>query len=176
MSLHSVPLSSLKPARLVRKPTDEAIDAMAQSMSDIGQLTPIGIDSGGNVLFGVTRCMAAKKLGWKEILVREFPPESEPGEALRMTVSENTVRSQMTFVEKADAIHTYAKLTGKSLQEAGRDLGYKQADVSKCIKTDQRLTPENKKRLLDAAVGGSLAYLYSQEADPRLQAELILRG
>jgi len=171
------PLTDLRLTKIVRRPTEEAIAAMAASLGTIGQLSPIGINPDNEVIFGVTRCLAAKKLGWKEILARKLPAESKPGEAFRMTVSENTVRSQMTFVEMADAIFEYAKLIGtKDLQKAGQELGYKQPQISKCIKTDERLTPANKKKLLDAGVGGSLAYLYSQEQDPEQQTALIEQG
>ena len=177
MTVSQVALSDLKLTRLVRRPTEDAVAAMAASLGTIGQLSPIGINPDNEVIFGVTRCLAAKKLGWKEILARKLPAESKPGEAFRMTVSENTVRSQMTFVEMADAIFEYAKLIGtKDLQKAGQELGYKQPQISKCIKTDERLTPANKKKLLDAGIGGSLAYLYSQEQDPERQTALIEQG
>lgn len=170
----SVSISSLTIKRLVRRPSESAIQEMAQSLDSIGQLSPIGITSEKEVVFGVTRLLAAKKLGWNEILARELP-NCEPAEAFRMSVSENTVRSQMTFAELADAIHQYSQLTGLPLRKAGQDLGYKQSHVSKCLSTDERLTPENKKRLLDAGVAGSVAYLYSQLPEPE-QSELITEG
>ncbi len=176
MSVSQVPLAKLHLSQLVRRPTDEAIQRMAGSLASIGQLTPIGVAPDGKVIFGVTRCLAAKKLGWKEILARTFPEDLEPGQSFRMAVSENTVRSQMSFVEMADAIQQYAQLTGKTLQQAGQELGYKQPQISKCLNTDERLMPANKKRLIEAGIGGSLAYLYSQETDPNAQTALIERG
>ena len=88
-----------------------------------------------------------------------------------MAVSENNVREQMTFVELADAIHEYAKLRDIPLQKAGKELNYKQAQISKCLKTDERLTARNKKRLVEAGIGGSLAYLISQEI--KQQGQLV---
>ena len=175
MSTVKIALADLRLSKIIRRPTDDAVDSMATSFTELGQLSPVGINSSNEVIFGVTRCLAAKKLGWKEVLARVLPDESSPGEAFRMTVCENTVRSQMTFPEKADAIREYAKLTGKSLQQAGQDLGYKQPEISKCLKTDERLTPANKKLLVDAGIGGSLAYLYSQEP-PATQTAFIKQG
>ena len=177
-------LASLMLSTLLRQPTDQAVANMAESLRSLGQLTPIGVNHKGEVLFGVTRYLAAKKLGWKDITVRVFDESLDPGEAYRIAVCENTVRSQMTFIEKADAIHEYAKqihgsnkeFTASDLQQAGKELGFSKSDITKCLRPHRHLTPENKKRLLDAGIGGTLAYLYAKETDPQKQTRLIAHG
>lgn len=153
---------------------------MAISLKDIGQLSPIGVietDSGLSILFGNTRFLAANKLGWKEISATTFPADTSAADCLRISISENSVREQMTFVESFDAIHEYAKLRGlpinkAGLTQAGKELNYKPSQISKCLGTNDRLSPKNKKMLLDAKIAPSLAYLISRE-DSKLQDQLV---
>ena len=174
LQIESVPISQIFPNPILRTRSDVEIESMATSLADIGQISPIGAiqaEKGLEAIYGNTRLLAAKGLQWETIEVRIYPPETTHAECLRLAVCENTVREQMNFVELADAIHEYAKLSGLSIAQAGHELNYKQSQISKCLKTDQRLTARNKKKLVEAGIGGSLAYLISQET--KRQDELV---
>lgn len=150
----------------LRKPTETSIEAMARSMTAIGQLSPVGAiesEKGNLLLYGNTRFYAAEKLGWESLEVKIYPIGTPPEECLRISISENSVRQQMNFVQEADALHEYAALRKISLKEAGLELNLNESKISKCLKTNERLTTSSKKKLLAAGFGGSLAYLISQE-------------
>jgi len=170
-TIDRVLLSLIFPNQKLRTPNPEAINAMARSFAENGQLSPAGLtkhEDGYLILYGNTRFLAAKQLDWEGIDARIYPADLSPADGLRMSIAENVVRQQMTFVEKYDAFHEYAKIKGYSLNkagltQAGYDLNYKQGEISKCINAADRLTPRNKKKLVEAGIGGSLAYLVSQE-------------
>lgn len=158
----------------------EALSRMEQSLANIGQLSPIGLEHVGDnffrIVYGHTRFHAAKALGWESISALVMPKQAKAGAALRMAVSENTVREQMTFVEMADAIVEYAGQTGMVLTAAGKELGFKQSQISKCLRIEKNVTPANKRRLLEAEFGGSVAYLVSQVTDEAKQDELVTKA
>ncbi|EMB14851.1 ParB/RepB/Spo0J family partition protein [Rhodopirellula europaea] len=158
----------------------DAITRMEQSLANIGQLSPIGLEYIGEktyrLVYGNTRFHAAKGVGWDWINALVMPKQAKAGAALRMAVSENTVREQMTFVEMADAIVEYAKQTGQPLTAAGKELGFKQSPISKCLRIDKCVTPANKRRLLEAGFGGSHAYYVSQVKDEKEQTEMVTKA
>lgn len=170
---------SLRLAEGIRKHSKQSIQKLAESMDSVGQLSPIGVlpaDSDGfqKVLFGYGRIEAAELLGWTDIEAKEFPGESQPGEALRIAVSENTVRKSMNFLEKYEVIHQYAQETGLAIQPAGQELGFEQGTISKIVKCNDRVSDANKKALAEAGVGFTKVYEISQ-ADEPLQSELVKR-
>ncbi|MEO1526575.1 MAG: ParB/RepB/Spo0J family partition protein [Planctomycetota bacterium] len=175
-----IPIHQIFPGVQPRKVRNDGhIQQLSRSLADVGQLSPIGLEqqdkSSFSIRFGHSRVEAAKLLGWETIDARIYPKESALGESLRMAVVENTVREQLTFSDLADLVTEYAELTGLPVSKAGEKLGFTQGTVSKCVSADKRLTPENKKRLLETGVGGSLAYLISREEDAKRQTELVRR-
>ncbi len=172
--IQSVPLAQIVPNPCLRTRSETEVETMANSLGEIGQISPIGVirsKNGYEIVHGNTRYFAAEKLGWEAIEARIYAPETSAAECMQLAVCENTVREQMNFVEMADALHEYAKLCSLTLAQAGLKLNFKQSQISKCLKTDERLSPRNKKLLLDAGIGGSLAYLISQEQ--KLQDQLV---
>lgn len=145
------PLSQLFPKPTLREPSESAVLSMAASLEAIDQLSPIGaikaID-GLEIVYGNTRYLAAMHLGWDSLEARIYPADTSPAACLRISFSENNIREQMTFLQLADALHEYAGLRNITVAAAGRELSYRQSHVSKCLKTDERLTPRNKKKLI----------------------------
>ena len=101
-----IPLSELDlPVRDLRATVDEdALDELAASLRDAGQLQPIGVritDADRyEVVFGSRRTRAARLLGWTEInaeLVDESPTLTAPAAKL----IENVQRLDMTPIEEA---------------------------------------------------------------------------
>ena len=63
--IDSVEVANLKANPLLRKPTENSIDAMAVSFAAIGQLSPVGAfqhKDGFKLIYGNTRYLAAVKL------------------------------------------------------------------------------------------------------------------
>ena len=177
IKIANIPLSQILPGEQPRDGvTPESVRTMVPSSQQDGQLSPIGLEKtadGYRLRFGNTRLAAAKELGWTTILARIFPPEAERGDALRMAFVENKIRKSMTFVEQADVLFKYAEEKGLEISDAGQQLGLSQGEISKYVKTRERLTPANSKKLIDAGIGGSLAYLLSKEEDPVKQTRLV---
>ena len=81
----------------------EAIEIMASSLRERGQLQPILVgpmrDTGRRtVIFGETRMRGAQLLGWREIRAEEFA--GDDAQIMAAQLAENLVRSAMTPVEK----------------------------------------------------------------------------
>jgi ParB/RepB/Spo0J family partition protein len=95
-----------------RHPTDEEVDRMAQSLIAKGQLDPIlvrrlppeksGPLLGFEILSGETRVLAARKLGWLEIVARVV--EADNAEALELLAVCNAARTDLNPIQKAQLI------------------------------------------------------------------------
>ncbi|TVR74284.1 MAG: chromosome partitioning protein ParB [Spirochaetaceae bacterium] len=79
------------------------LDALKESMQQIGLLNPIILTSDYFLVAGQRRLEAAKSLGWKQIqcLVIE---EEDPELLLRVEMDENAARKDFTSDEMADAL------------------------------------------------------------------------
>lgn len=155
--------------------TEEGIQTLAESLGEIGQLSPIGVRPEGEnyrILFGNRRFYAAMKLNWKDIEATLFNVASA-AEALRLQVTENAVREQMTFKEIGQALQDYMQETGCKAAEAGKAFGLKaNSTTSKYVLCFTRLTDRNKKRLHEANIGFSIAYEISLANEPE-QSRLV---
>lgn len=174
-----VELAHLRAGDGIRKHSASSIQALADSMDAVGQLSPIGIcpigdDGRHDLLFGYGRVAAADQLGWTDIEAKEFPGEYKAGEALRISVSENTVRRSMNFLELWEVLFQYSQETGQDVQPAGKELGFEQGTISKIVKCIERVSDANKKALAEAGVGFTKVYELSQAEEP-LQTELVKR-
>jgi len=72
------------------------LESLAQSISELGLLQPIGIDSGYRLVFGERRLRACLSLGWKKIPVRTVHIES----ILKGELAENEFRKDFTPSER----------------------------------------------------------------------------
>ena len=64
-----LPVEAIRVGQRVRRDLGD-IDALAQSIADIGLLNPITVDENGHLLAGARRLAACKRLGLKTIEVR----------------------------------------------------------------------------------------------------------
>ena len=51
----------------IRKPSEEKVNEIANSISNVGLLSPVGLDASKNLIYGMHRLMAFQKLGKKTI-------------------------------------------------------------------------------------------------------------
>ncbi|MNH11287.1 Chromosome-partitioning protein Spo0J [compost metagenome] len=72
------------------------IESLAKSISELGLLQPIGIDSGYRLVFGERRLRACLSLGWQKIPVRTVHIES----ILKGELAENEFRKDFTPSER----------------------------------------------------------------------------
>lgn len=90
-----------------REPTDEAVDALAESLDALGLLEPLVVDRAGRLLAGKTRLLALRRLQakdpgrWGKVPVRrmDFDAEADAGRALAVEVAENEQRRDYTPAE-----------------------------------------------------------------------------
>jgi ParB family chromosome partitioning protein len=68
-ALITLPLDDIRVGTRPRRDMGD-IDALAQSIKDIGLLHPIIVDEDGLLLAGARRLAACKRLGWREIPVK----------------------------------------------------------------------------------------------------------
>lgn len=72
---------------------------LADSMGEIGQLQPIGINKKGELLWGYHRYLAAKKLGWETIWAYVLKDGLEHRQA---TLDENLIHNAGTVLERSE--------------------------------------------------------------------------
>lgn len=100
MSEVSLRMLNCEPHRSVDETT---VAALAESIRDIGKLLhPVVVDKELNVLAGVHRVHAARRLGWETIPVVEV--DVDPLLAELITLDENLIRNEGTTLERAKAL------------------------------------------------------------------------
>ncbi len=85
-----------------RKARPEAVAALVESIGEIGLLNPIILDDDNNLIAGVHRLEAHKKLGERMIEFRRSDLDTLGRELAR--IDENLCRNQMTAMERGDAL------------------------------------------------------------------------
>ena len=99
----------------------EGIAELAESMSSVGQISPIIVDEKNNLVCGGRRILAARMLEWKEIkAVTVIVGNDLAGK--RMQLDENLQRRKFKWYELACARAAYYK-------QANEELGYSQSKV-----------------------------------------------
>ena len=92
----------------LREPSDEKVNELADSISQVGLLSPIGIDTSNNLIFGMHRFLAYQKLGKKTIpsIVQKADPKMNE---LKECV-ENFVRNELDLIQTSQHLVKREKL------------------------------------------------------------------
>jgi ParB/RepB/Spo0J family partition protein len=159
-----IAISSIAVAERLRTIRPDTVDALAQSMTDQGQLQPIIVrsrkDGGYWVVAGLHRLEAAKKLKWTEINCTVFG-EMEADEAELAEIDENLVRADLSPAERAlhigkrkelhEKVHGKAKANSARAanKKMGRDVNAKSA-VTFTKKTAKKTRQSERKVQLEA--------------------------
>lgn len=93
-------LSGIKIGNRYRKDLGD-IDSLMKSIESLGQLSPIGIDPDGNLLYGHRRYEAMRRLGRSAISVYVIDTLASAAKALKIERDENTQRKAMVASELA---------------------------------------------------------------------------
>ncbi len=116
-----------------RKFFDSAkIEALKQSIKKDGLLQPIVVramqDGRYEIIAGECRYRALKELG--ETSVPSIVVDADDSKALDLALLENEVRSDLTYMEKAEAIEEYKKRHRTSYEKIAETLGMTPSNIS----------------------------------------------
>ena len=86
-----------------QKVNAKKVSELRESISKIGLLQPIGLNSNNELIFGRHRLEACKQLGWREI---DFVRVSGQGETIDelASIDENLIRRELSHIQKAEMI------------------------------------------------------------------------
>jgi len=99
MEVVSVPVSDIKVKFRLRTPSEVKIQGIAESITEVGLLSPITIDSSYNLLAGFHRLLAYKQLGKESI--PSFIKEADPRFGQLVEVAENLARNSLSTLEES---------------------------------------------------------------------------
>ncbi len=177
-------------ARIRREPSQDAIDKVAESFKQVGQLQPIGIDMDDmGLIFGLHRLLAAKSLGWEEI--DAIPVYGDEIDHRLTEIAENLHRSELTVLERSEHVAEWIRLTENKLAQvapvsdkggrgnkgginaASRDLGVERTDAQRAVKIGG-LTDEAKQAARDSGLDDNQsALLKAASSTPDQQKKAI---
>jgi len=156
---------------------EKPIAAIAASMKEVGQLSPIRVVFDRDlftIVDGELRFRAAQSLGWTTITaIVEERPLSE-AEILQMQLIANCQRKNLTPLEKGRAISRLKAMTNWSISEVAFHLSMSIAMVTKSLKV---LTlPKETLDLVEAGrIPVSAAYELTKIKDPEQQLSMTHR-
>jgi len=113
------------------------IARLAHSLEKYGQLSPIKvrrspIDEGKyEVIYGHRRCLAAEKLGWKQIRAEVI--SASDTESIEQSLIENLEREDLSDYEKATIFYRLNTQFGKTYDEIGRVVGLSKQRISSYV-------------------------------------------
>lgn len=179
----------------LRDVNTDAVNTLAASMQKIGLRTPITVRmlddeavSEPELVSGLHRLQAAKKLGWEQIEC--FVVDHESDDHARMwEIAENLHRAELTALEHSEHVAEWAALAEKvsqvatplggnqpkesGVRKAARELGISKDDASRSVKVAS-LTPEAKEAAREVGLDDNRsALLEAAREAPERQAEAI---
>ena len=155
---------------------EEAIDALAASIREVGVLQPIVVrrgQGGYELIAGERRLRAAKKAGLATIpaVVRD----SEDADTLREAIIENIHREDLGPIELADAFRALLDDLGLKQETLAERLGVSRSHIANTIRLLQ-LSPDVQQLLADGKIQAGHARALLGLPDPEAQASLALRA
>lgn len=174
-SVQRIPLDKITWPDQVRDGHDEQeVASLAASFESLGNLYPVLVRPEGEGFVGIdgqTRCLAAARLGWKNILAIVDDAALGEGDALLRALTANLIRSDLKPRAKALGIKRYLELTGCTAGEAAVRLGMTGGTITRLLALLD-LPDAIASQVDSGAIGVSAGYELSKVADPDEQAEL----
>ncbi len=168
--LESVEVRMIRPSRMVLRTDSGAISGLMVSIQDKGLLEPIIVrpaDDGFEVVAGMRRYEACKKLGWRRLPAHVV--ELDDREAFEVSLLENIQRETLNPIEEARAFRNYVEEFGYGGEtELARRIGKSQEYVSKRIgllSLPQRVQDQIMRRRIAPSVAQELTLLNDDEAE-----------
>ncbi len=129
MKITDVPISDIKVRFRLRNPSDEKIEEIRESISQVGLINPVTIDASNNLLAGFHRLLAMKQLKMETIPSIIKDTDVKYGELVE--VDENLKRNDLNHIEVAEHIVKREEL----MEELG--MTYKRGDNQTNMKEDK---------------------------------------
>jgi ParB/RepB/Spo0J family partition protein len=191
--IESVLVDAIEIGKRLRRVDAFAVNALAESMKQLGQLQPISVyapdNTAAHLVAGLHRLEAAKQLGWEEIDAI-FVTGDEIDRALQ-EIAENLHRSELTALERSEQIAKWVELIERRRQAvqaehpgryerrgqalASKELGLSRPDVHRALKVSS-LSPEAKQAARDAGLDNNRsALLIASKEVAKDQAPKILQ-
>ncbi|MBX7074059.1 MAG: ParB/RepB/Spo0J family partition protein [Pirellulales bacterium] len=173
-SVQRIPLDKIAwPDQVRDGHEDEDVASLAASLESLGNLYPVLVRPSGEAFVGIdgeTRCLAAARLGWRNILAIV---DTELGEddALERALIANCMRTDLKPLERARGVKRLMDSKGWSLADAARRLSISVGTLSKWLSV-ATLPDAIADQVNAGVIGVTAGYELSKVADPDKQAEL----
>lgn len=154
---------------------EEALEAMARSIQEVGVLQPIVVrrlDSGYELVAGERRLRAAKLAGLATVpaIIRT----TDDAESLREALIENIHRLDLSPLEQAAAFQELQDDLGVTQEELAQRLGHSRSHVANTIRL-LHLPPEVQRLVADGSLTAGHARALLSLEDPEAQTTLAVR-
>jgi ParB family chromosome partitioning protein len=138
---------------------EENLEALAESIADIGMLQPIILDSEYHIFAGRRRLAAAHMAGLKTVpaVIREV---KDSREAFLIEISENIFREDLTSVDRLLAIGRAKKMGFKNV-EIARHFNMYETQISPAVQAVETIPEDLLNRINDQIVSGEKSYSFS---------------
>lgn len=170
-----LPLDQIQTTSQVRMHFDpEAIQGLAESLKEIGQLQPIRIRKVGDkflIVDGERRYRAARKAGLLTLAVIIEDKELSGGEVIQRQLIANCQREELTPLEKARAIRDLIEATGWNASQVSPKLGFSNATTTRLLSL-LNLPVSLQQKVEQGKIAVSAAYELAKVSDADRQAEL----
>ena len=173
-----IPVDSIivNPKIIAREKIDEEfVNELKESIKEVGLLNPIVVrpakDGKYEIIDGLHRFIAAKKLGWKDIEANIV--NLSDVDALIYSITNNIQRKQMDPMEEAQAILKLINEYGLTETEVAKRLGKSVTWVSQRIAIALKLPDEVKKLLETGKLPLSVAVLATRIPDREKQIKFV---
>jgi ParB family chromosome partitioning protein len=168
--LESIELRMIKPPKSALRTDNGPMNGLMLSIEDKGLLEPIIVrpsDDEFEVVAGMRRYEACKKLGWRRIPAHVV--ELTDREAFEVSLLENIQRETLNPIEEARAFRNYVEEFGYGGEtELARRIGKSQEYVSRRIgllALPQRVQDEIMRRRITPSVAQELTLLNDEDAE-----------
>jgi ParB family chromosome partitioning protein len=154
---------------------EEALEAMARSIQEVGVLQPIVVrrlDNGYELVVGERRLRAAKLAGLATVpaIIRT----TDDAESLREALIENIHRQDLSPLEQAAAFQELQDDLGVTQEELAQRLGHSRSHVANTIRL-LHLPPEVQRLVADGSLTAGHARALLSLEDPEAQTTLAVR-
>jgi len=135
--LDDIDLAKIEVKLQVRtKFNDDSIQELANNIRENGLIQPIVVHREGNKF--VLICGERRFRAMSTIEDMKFAPcfileDKTPEELMAIQFSENSAREQLHYIDQADSIQGYKKLTGASERKIQAALGISKSEVHRCL-------------------------------------------
>ena len=174
-TMQHIPLDKITADKQIREVfNEEALNGLAASLKELGQLQPIRVRKVGDkfiIVDGERRFRAAKRAGLTTIAAIVEQTELCAGEILHKQLVSECQREQLSPLERAKAIERLMQATGWTASDTGSRLGLSPATVSKHLAI-LKLPPAIQARIGDGSIRRAAAPELAGIDDPAKQAEL----